>query len=175
MNSLGADADPLREDGHGNLASQQVFTQAHTGIVTSPVNSVNPVLSPPWGWKESPKWRPCGMPNRIRALRVARNLTLDDVAERIGTSVQQVSRLELGERRLTDDWMRRIAGALGVRPADLFADSTPDDREVVQVREEVKLLRFWRLLTMDEKRMIAAFARSKGLDILNDNPRKRSA
>lgn len=115
------------------------------------------------------------MPNRIRALRVARNLTLDDVAERIGTSVQQVSRLELGERRLTDDWMRRIAGALGVRPADLFADSTPDDREVVQVREEVKLLRFWRLLTMDEKRMIAAFARSKGLDILNDNPRKRSA
>jgi transcriptional regulator with XRE-family HTH domain len=115
------------------------------------------------------------MPNRIRELRIARNLTLEEVALNVGTSVQQLSRLERGSRRLTDDWMRRVARALYVRPADLFADSGEDNREVIERPEEVRLLRFWRLLSPDEKRMIAAFARDKGLEILNNHTSKRRA
>jgi DNA-binding XRE family transcriptional regulator len=60
------------------------------------------------------------MANRIRDLRRARGLTLEQLAEAVGTSYQQVMRLEKGERRLTVDWMVRIAPALGVAPADLM-------------------------------------------------------
>lgn len=173
MNRLGADADALCEDRHGDVVSRKILAKAHAGIVTSPVNPVKDVISPAWVWSESPEQPCCGMPNRIRPLRLARRLTLEEVAERVGTSVQQLSRLELGDRRLNEDWMRRIATALGVGPADLFADSTPDNREPVEIREEAALIRFWRLLTLDEKRMIAAFAKSKGIDIINGHPRKR--
>jgi transcriptional regulator with XRE-family HTH domain len=115
------------------------------------------------------------MTNRIRELRIARNLTLEEVALNVGTSVQQLSRLERGARRLTDDWMRRIARALYVRPADLLSDGGEDNRELIERPEEVRLLRFWRLLSLDEKRMIAAVARDKGLEILNNGPRKQRA
>lgn len=39
---------------------------------------------------------------------------------RANTSNQQISMLESGKRRLTDGWMRRIAKALNVRPAELL-------------------------------------------------------
>jgi len=60
------------------------------------------------------------MQNRIRELREAANLTLETVAERAGTSPQQISRLEKGERKLSPDWMRRVAKALAVRPSELL-------------------------------------------------------
>jgi transcriptional regulator with XRE-family HTH domain len=152
---------------------RKILAKAHEGIVTTLVNPVKDVISPAWAWDESPEQPLCDMPNRIRPLRLARKLTLEQVAERIGTSVQQLSRLEKGERRLNEDWMRLIATALGVGPADLFADSTPDNREAVELLEEAALIRFWRILSLDERRMIAAFAASKGIYILNGKPRKR--
>ena len=116
------------------------------------------------------------MPNRIRELRQARGLTLEELAQQTATSVQQLSRLEKGERRLTEGWMRRIAPALSVRPADLLTDTTPDDGEFVQHPEEIRVLRFWRLLNATEKLMIGTFARGKGLELINgDNPKKRRA
>jgi len=175
VNRLDTDADPVGESRDRDIPVDEVLPELHPAMFTGLVNSVNSEVSPSWRWRVSPVQRPCRMPNRIRELRVARNLTLEEIAERVGTSVQQISSLELGDRRLTDDWMRRIASALNVQPADLFTDSRVDDREIVQNIQEIKLLRFWRLLSMEEKRMIAAFARAKGLEILNDNPKKRSA
>lgn len=64
------------------------------------------------------------MGNRIKELREARDWSQEDLAERVGTSQQQIGRLEGERRRLTQDWMERIARALEVRPTDLF---TPDD------------------------------------------------
>jgi phage repressor protein C with HTH and peptisase S24 domain len=60
------------------------------------------------------------MENRIKELRRARGLTLQSLAERADTTNQQISRLERGERRLTTDWMERLAGALGCNPAALI-------------------------------------------------------
>jgi len=60
------------------------------------------------------------LPNRIRALREERGLTQDVLAERIGTSKMQVSRLERGERRLTQGWMEKIGAALACHPAELL-------------------------------------------------------
>jgi len=116
------------------------------------------------------------MPNRIRELRAARGLTLEQLAQETGTSVQQLSRLEKGDRRLTEGWMRRIAPALSVRPADLLTDTTPNDGELIKHPEELRVLRFWRLLAPNEKLMIGAFARLKGLELISgDNPKKRRA
>lgn len=60
--------------------------------------------------------------NRIRELREQRGWSADELAERCRpkTSGAQIRRLEVGARRLTEDWMRRIADALAVNPADLL-------------------------------------------------------
>lgn len=64
------------------------------------------------------------MTNRIRVLREAKGLSVDQLGALIGTSGAQISRLETGERKLTESWMRRIAKALEVPPADLLAAVT---------------------------------------------------
>jgi phage repressor protein C with HTH and peptisase S24 domain len=62
------------------------------------------------------------MANRIREWRLRRELSMQALAERIGTKRQQIHKLERGERRLSENWLRRIAAALACRPADLLAD-----------------------------------------------------
>ena len=64
--------------------------------------------------------------NRIKELREAHEppLTAADLAQEVDTSQAQISRLENGKRELTEDWMRRIAKALDVEPADLLETAT---------------------------------------------------
>ncbi len=62
------------------------------------------------------------MKNRIREIRRAQGLTLQKLGDRIGTTPQQIHRLEKGNRRLTTDWMERVASGLGVHPTELIAD-----------------------------------------------------
>lgn len=59
--------------------------------------------------------------NRIRELREQRGLSAEKLAALVGTTQAQISRLENGQRRLTVDWMNRIASALGIKPQDLIA------------------------------------------------------
>lgn len=65
------------------------------------------------------------MDNRIRELRKNRGFTLEQLARRANTTNQQVQRLETGKRRLTTEWMERLAQALGCRPADLLPEAEP--------------------------------------------------
>jgi transcriptional regulator with XRE-family HTH domain len=55
-------------------------------------------------------------PNRLRELREARGLTLAELADRVGTTNQQISHLELGKRQLTVEWLRRLGDALDCHP-----------------------------------------------------------
>ena len=61
------------------------------------------------------------MITRIREVRRARGLTLDDVARRCDppTTPQTVGRLETGTRTVSVSWLNRIAAALGVEAQDL--------------------------------------------------------
>jgi len=61
------------------------------------------------------------MNTRIREVRRARGLTLDQVAQRCEppTTPQTIGRLETGTRTVSLAWLDRIARALGVDPADL--------------------------------------------------------
>ena len=61
--------------------------------------------------------------NRIRAHRRARGWTLQQLADASGTSKSQIDKLEKGERRLTVDWMVRLAHPLGCAPQDLLAEA----------------------------------------------------
>jgi phage repressor protein C with HTH and peptisase S24 domain len=62
--------------------------------------------------------------NRLRELRERAGLTMQALAERAGTSPPQINKLEKGERRMTIDWMTRLARALGVEPAALMPRPT---------------------------------------------------
>lgn len=62
--------------------------------------------------------------NRIAKLREQRGLTQAELAKLAHTTQPQIQRLERGERRLTEDWMKRIAAALDVDPADLLEVAT---------------------------------------------------
>jgi len=61
------------------------------------------------------------MITRIREVRRARGMTLDDVAKRCDppTTPQTVGRLETGTRTVSVGWLNRIAKALGVEAQDL--------------------------------------------------------
>lgn len=61
------------------------------------------------------------MINSIRAVRRAKGLTLEEVAQRCAppTTAQTIGRLETGTRTLSLDWMNRIAAALDVEAAEL--------------------------------------------------------
>ncbi len=58
--------------------------------------------------------------NRIREWRQKRGFSLQQLAEGCGTTRAQVDKLERGERRLTVDWMIRLAKPLDCLPADLL-------------------------------------------------------
>jgi transcriptional regulator with XRE-family HTH domain len=61
------------------------------------------------------------MITRIREVRRARGMTLDDVAQKCDppTTPQTIGRLETGTRTVSVGWLNRIAKALGVDAQDL--------------------------------------------------------
>ncbi len=71
-----------------------------------------------WNHRPTPKGQE--QINNIRRWRKQRGLTMQDLAERIGTSQQQIDRLEKGRRRLTVDWLVRLSQGLGCELLDLL-------------------------------------------------------
>jgi transcriptional regulator with XRE-family HTH domain len=72
------------------------------------------------------------MITRIREVRRARGMTLDDVARacRPATTPQTIGRLETGTRTVSIGWLNRIAEALGVDAADLVEGSGGEKSEL---------------------------------------------
>lgn len=68
--------------------------------------------------------------SRIREIRKERGLTLQDVADRAGTTAQTIGRLETGTRTLSLKWVNRISKALGVEGATLLALPEQGDIEI---------------------------------------------
>jgi transcriptional regulator with XRE-family HTH domain len=60
------------------------------------------------------------MSNRLREFRDLAGLSMQALADRVGTTAPQINKLEKGERRLTLDWMTRLSVALGIEPKDLL-------------------------------------------------------
>lgn len=58
--------------------------------------------------------------NRVRFIRLAKRMSQEDVAKRLGTVQSEVSRYELGKRSPTLSEIKEIAAALEVSPDQLI-------------------------------------------------------
>lgn len=94
-----------------------------------------------------------GGPNYLRAWRLFRELTQEQLAELVGTNANMIQYLETGERGLSAKWLRRLAPALETTPgmlldhdpAELDSDiidiwSHSDRRQQRQITEMAKTL-----------------------------------
>jgi transcriptional regulator with XRE-family HTH domain len=86
------------------------------------------------------------MKNRIKELRKSRGLTLEALAGMVNSSNQHISHLENGRRRLTVDWMERIAKAFQCHPFELL-----DDHLVAKSKREEDLLDLFRELSDEQQ------------------------
>lgn len=75
------------------------------------------------------------MITRIREVRRARGMTLDEVAQACvpPTTPQTIGRLETGTRTVSVGWLNRIAGALRVDAADLVDHPERGDLPVIAI------------------------------------------
>ena len=75
------------------------------------------------------------MITRIREVRRARGMTLDDVARKCEprTTPQTIGRLETGTRTVSVGWLNRIARALGVEAQDLVQGGETAELKVAAV------------------------------------------
>ena len=65
------------------------------------------------------------MGNRIRELREERDWSQEDLGQRVGTSKQQIYKLETGQRRLSPKWASKLAAAFGCDIVDIDPDVPP--------------------------------------------------
>lgn len=68
--------------------------------------------------------------NSIMALRNAKGITQEELAEMVKTKRDYLGKLERGDKRLNIDWIEKIAEALDVRPYQVLM--TPDELEAAQ-------------------------------------------
>lgn len=75
------------------------------------------------------------MITRIREVRRARGMTLDEVARRCDppTTAQTIGRLETGTRTVSVGWLNRIAKALGVEAQDLVEGGDTAELKVAAI------------------------------------------
>lgn len=77
----------------------------------------------------------------IWRIREAKGVSRIQLGQRMNppTSSQQIERLEKGERRLTVEWIERIAYGLGVDPSELISGKSDEHIMTPEVADEVAL------------------------------------
>lgn len=86
-----------------------------------------------------PYYRPA-MKNRIREHRTARKLTLEQLADMVGTTKGHLSSIETGKREPSIPMLRAIAQALKVSDTAIFAPSSPEDARLLDFMHDFSRL-----------------------------------
>lgn len=105
--------------------------------------------------KVMPMAAPKHPPNRIREWRRHRGLTLEQLAELVGSNNQTIGRYERGERSVTIDVLLQLAPALGCKPADLLPDP-----ESILSDEERRLIRASAELSPEDRAVLLRIAQT---------------
>lgn len=84
----------------------------------------------------------------LRRLRVARELTQAQLADRVHSSQPQIDRLEKGQRKMTKAWAMRLAAALGCQWLELF------DETAALTGDEIALVDLYRGLQEPQRRAL---------------------
>lgn len=61
----------------------------------------------------------------LREIRLRKGLSMEALARLTGTTASQINKLEKRQRRLTDEWLKKLAQALECSPNDLIDDFVP--------------------------------------------------
>ena len=88
--------------------------------------------------------------NRLRALRTARGLSLDQLAELTNMSPSTLSRLETGRRRLAIDHLVTLGRALDATVDELLAGERDEDVVIRPRRDSAGRSTFWSLTDPQE-------------------------
>jgi transcriptional regulator with XRE-family HTH domain len=112
------------------------------------------------------------MQTRLKYFRELRGLTQQQLGDQVGTSFQQIQRLETGTRKVSAEWAAKLAPALNVPwyllfVPDGFSAPMPEDAQFVEDRNEIALLAFWRGLLEDQQDLILAMMRGMKTDLAN--------
>ena len=91
------------------------------------------------------------MKNYIKELRTQKKLSQDQLAEMAGTTHQQIHYLESGKRKLTQEWVVRLANALEVHPLEIT--DGPASTAAAKDAQERELLEAFRGLDDSAKSM----------------------
>ncbi|PWJ81551.1 DNA-binding XRE family transcriptional regulator [Pseudaminobacter salicylatoxidans] len=76
------------------------------------------------------------MKNMLKSLRLDAGLTQEELGKRVGATKQQIGRLEKDQRKLTMEWARKLATALGCSPFDLYkADISKLKERAINIHE----------------------------------------
>lgn len=91
-------------------------------------------------------------PNFLQAWREHREMTQEQLAEKVGTTASMISMLEAGERGLSAKWLRRLAPALDTTPGHLL-DSDPHvmDSDIIDI---------WMRADQRQRRQLADIAKA---------------
>lgn len=95
----------------------------------------------------------------IRAIRRARGMTLEQVAQIVGTKHAPLSQIERGERRPGFDMLENIAVALGVSPSAFWDDhdpTAPDPEPPEEPATDIEARRTGELLTHEVTNTVSA-------------------
>jgi len=109
------------------------------------------------------------MNNNISFLRKKLGLSQQELANIIGTSQQQIDRLEKAERKLTADWMQKLSLALKCKPADLI-DFTQTQSSATKV--ETAIARVIGAIETKFSNMVREFAADEQYEISFRPPKK---
>lgn len=126
----------------------------NVGAFASPLNHNLCVARPRAGWQivgVAESGDKNGGPNYLRAWRLKRGKTQEQLARDVGTNSNMIQYLESGERGLSAKWLRRLAPALDTTPGNLL-DVDPDEADI-------EVVDFWaRKLDRDQRKQLAAIA-----------------
>ena len=93
---------------------------------------------------------------RLRKLRMARNISQDDLAMIVGVHRGHVARLESGDRTPRLDTLEKIAAALRVKVTSLLSDL---EKPVPRITEDEKILSLLKSLRKDERKAVLLLIR----------------
>ncbi len=102
---------------------------------------------------------------RLREMRQAVGLTQSRLAEIVGASQAQILRLEKGERRLTFEWMIRLAQALGHKPTDFFTVNQRHDPPPPRPCDDVGVIDCHAFIWRADEARLDAIAKVNRVDI----------
>ncbi len=87
---------------------------------------------------------------KIRDIRQARGLTVNNLAEKIGEDHQKVGRIERGKRSLTIDYLLKVSKALDT-PVETFFEQAPSNEKHIDLLNEIVILVEEKQLPLDPK------------------------